>query len=129
MEERTDAPYWIYDKENNMFPEYGEFFKKIEKALGFELFTWQKTFIIMGTQRRNGKTLSMILRDLFMPETPYIDFTSKPRTHREMFYRQELLKIKRQLTDAGIETKPVFTSKKEINEYLKGSERKWQWRY
>ena len=42
MEERTDAPYWIYDKENNMFPEYGEFFKKIEKALGFELFTWQK---------------------------------------------------------------------------------------
>lgn len=42
---------WIYV---NPYPEYEELFKRIEAALGFKLFTWQKSFIVLGHFRRYG---------------------------------------------------------------------------
>ena len=44
---------WIY---RAVFPEYEGMFEKIEAALGFKLFVWQKTFIVTGIFRQYGKT-------------------------------------------------------------------------
>ena len=51
MSEKGDG--WIY---RNPFPEYEELFKRIEAALGFNLFVWQKSFIVMGHFRQYGET-------------------------------------------------------------------------
>ena len=48
---------WIYE---SVFPENEEMFKKIEAALGFKLFFWQKAYIITGQFRRYGKTTAEI---------------------------------------------------------------------
>lgn len=56
-------PEWIYAP-TNFSPELEKMFAAVEKALGFKLFIWQKTFIANTTYRRSGRTTAEILRDL-----------------------------------------------------------------
>lgn len=56
-------PEWIYAP-TNFSPELEKTFAAVEKALGFKLFIWQKTFIANTTYRRSGRTTAEILRDL-----------------------------------------------------------------
>lgn len=114
----AEAPEWIYGNDT-FFPEEVERLEKVEKALGFKLFFWQKTYILRGYFRRNGETTAIVLRDLLQMDRPPIDFTEFPRTNKENIYRHELMKIKEQLEAAGIETRPVLRSRGEKQEYLK----------
>lgn len=94
-------------------PKYERLFKDVEKALGFKLFAWQKTYILYGIYRRTGKTTAECLRELLEEDHCPIDYTLPPRNPREEIHRKELLKIKKKLSDAGIWTTPVFTTKVE----------------
>ena len=110
--------------EGMFFPEEEKFFEAIEVALGFKLFVWQKTFITTGHFRRSGKTTAEILRELTRRDMPPIDFTRPAHSEREKLYREELLKIKRKLNENGIQTREVFTTKKEMGEWLNEARKK-----
>ncbi len=98
---------WIY---RAVFPEYEGMFEKIEAALGFKLFVWQKTFIVTGIFRQYGKTTAEILRELLDVAGTPIDYTTRPMNERERFYREETKKIQGRLHNAGIETRVIFWS-------------------
>lgn len=115
MSEKGDG--WIY---RNPFPEHEELFKRIEAALGFNLFVWQKSFIVMGHFRRYGETTARILRELLDTEAAPLDYTRRCISHREDFYRQELRKIQERLKDAGIKTRVVFWSAGDKRRYAEG---------
>lgn len=77
-------PEWIYAP-TNFSPELEKTFAAVEKALGFKLFIWQKTFIANTTYRRSGRTTAEIRhkewqkRGLMAPlqpqETPEYSFS------------------------------------------------------
>jgi hypothetical protein len=92
----------------------------IEKAIGFKLFFWQKTYIEFGHYRRTGRTTAIILHELLRNSTVPIDATHfSPRNPRQRFVGQMLVDIYFKLKNAGIQTRTVFTCKKDIEEYEK----------
>ena len=97
--------------------EENRFFEEIEKALGLKLFAWQKTYILAGSFRRFGKTTAECIRELTSNKFLAIDFSEPPRSNREKFHRDELLKIKQKLTEHGIKTNPVIFTKAEKREF------------
>lgn len=113
----VQAPAWIY--EAAFFPNEEEMFKKIEKALGFRLFTWQKIWIIYGVERRTGRTTAECLRALLMQRPKPIDFTHAPRSAKEKIDRDILLELKGKLDEAGIITNPIAHTKDEYNRLLR----------
>ncbi len=104
-----------HDSHSALFEE--EKFKEIEKALGFDLFIWQKTFISMGVMRQTGETTARCLRSLVFGNCP-IDFSNPPSSQREACERYQMLRIKEKLDEEGIQTNPIFTTKREVNRYL-----------
>lgn len=105
---------WIYRK---AFPDYEELFERIEEALGFKLFIWQKSFIVMGHFRQYGATTARILRELLDVTASPIDFTARPMSNREDFYRKEMKEIQGKLKNVGIETRMIFWSAADRREY------------
>lgn len=105
---------WIYAP----LPEYEEFFQKIEKALGFKLFVWQKYFIAWGQKyfiawgvwRRLGKTTAQHIRRLVMDKEP-VYIPKKPRNAREKFENEELIRIYEKLKAGGVPTCEVIFKK------------------
>lgn len=96
---------WIYE---NFYPEHEELFEKVEKALGFKLFLWQKYFVITGRFRRYGKTTAEILRELLTVDGKPIDYRKRPGSIEEDFYRRKTKEIQKKLKEAGIETRVIF---------------------
>lgn len=94
-------PEWIYAP-TNFSPELEKTFAAVEKALGFKLFIWQKTFIANTTYRRSGRTTAEILRALLNVSKPPIDYTKPVTDHMERFYREETREIKAKLDAAGM---------------------------
>lgn len=95
-------------------------FDAVEKALGFRLFAWQKSYILRQGFRRMGRTTAEILQMLFDKEqydNP-IDFSEPPRNKRLRVFRQQFRDIWEKLLEAGIEMRPVFWSK--------ADKKKWQ---
>lgn len=92
---------------HNIIPEDYELMQRIEKALGFRLFTWQKTYITRGTFRQYGKTTAEILRRLIKSEEPLI-VPKRFRNPTEKFEFKEALLIYEKLKAAGISTCPVL---------------------
>lgn len=112
------APEWIYA------PLYGDpalekTLAAVEKALGFKLFIWQKTFIERGVFRRSGATTAEILRDLLNVNASPLDYTRPPHSNMKRFYREETKNIKEKLDAAGIPTRTVFFSHRDKVEYTK----------
>lgn len=97
-------------------PNEVELFEKIEKALGFKLFRWQKTFLTMGSFRQYGETTARILRDLLAVNYRPLDL-STARTPVEKLHRDYYRNIQERLTAAGIPTRTVFYNKRDINRY------------
>lgn len=93
-------------------------FAKIEQALGFKLFIWQKTYISRGYFRQYGATTAQILKRLLTDKEP-IDLTERAKSHREQIEREELIKIYQKLQAAGVETCKVFFTRKDKAEYAK----------
>ena len=109
---------WIYRPVNcNM--DLRKKLEAVEKALGFKLFVWQKTFIADGVFRQYGNTTAKILR-MLLCEDVLIDFTKPPQSAKERFFRMELLKIKRKLNGAGISTNKVYTNARCLEEEING---------
>lgn len=118
-----DLENWLY---RPIYPEE-EFFKKVEAALGFKLFIWQKAFIVTGVFRQYGETTAEILRELLETKAEPLDYTRPPENVRARFYRDEL-KVDFDLGDRitckeekwGIQIDARITEVKEI--YQKGTE-------
>ena len=110
---KKDLENWIY---RPIYPEE-EFFKRIEAALGFKLFIWQKAFILTGKFRQYGATTAEILRELLDTKAEPLDYTKPPTNGRAKFYRDNLREIQEKLQRAGIETRAVFWSQREKSSY------------
>lgn len=99
--EALEAHYKFVDDWLHMsFSGYEELFQKIEKALGFRLFTWQKTFLISGEYRRIGDTTARSIKQLL--EDKEINLQIPPRNARQRFEQNELLRIYDQLKPTGL---------------------------
>lgn len=118
-EERTKPENWIY-RPLNSDPGLEKILREVEKALGFKLFIWQKTFIERGVFRQYGETTARILRDLLSVWEKPLDYTGFPGSKIEEFYRKETREIKEKLNGTGIETREVFFNQKEKAEYMAG---------
>lgn len=81
----------------------------VEKALGFKLFFWQKTFIESGVFRCFGKTTAEILRDLSQVNEAPLDLRKyRGRNMRERVYYDGLLRVKAALDAAEVPTREVW---------------------
>lgn len=108
---------WIY---HTPFEKYNTVdFNAIEKALGFRLFGYQKSYILGQGFRQMGRTTAEILQMLFDKDqySNPIDFTCTPRNKQEAIFRQQFRDIWEKLHDAGIEMKPVFWSEEDKKSY------------
>ena len=95
-------------------------FDAVEKALGFRLFGYQKSYILGQGFRQMGRTTAEILRMLFDKEqydNP-IDFSGPARNRQKAIFRYQFRDIWEKLHDAGIPMRPVFWSKED--------KQKWQ---
>lgn len=99
-------------------PDQIELFEKIEKALGYKLFRWQKTFLIVGSFRQYGETTARILRDLLAVEKQPLDLSS-PKNVIERLNREYYRDIQEKLSIAGIPTRTVLYSKRDVRHYGK----------
>lgn len=100
---------WIYYP---IIPEEETLFEKIEKALGFKLFIWQKIFLLQGYFRCFGETTAKCLRKLLFEGDEPLDL-SGPKTHRERIECEILQNIKKKLEEAGIKTRTVYFTKED----------------
>lgn len=103
-------------------PEFEKQFEAIEAALGFKLFAWQKTYIAYGHFRQYGATTAEILRKLMQVEAFPLDYTKRPTTQREAWYRGFLREIKQQLDAAGVPTREVFFNQQQKRAYMENPE-------
>ena len=104
-----DFPEWIYSNggiEDTWL--YGEI-DEIEKALGFRLFLWQKYYMVYQYFRYYGETTAKNLTELitYRDKKP-LDFRKRPITRKELHARHDLLRLKKKLDDAGIQTRKVL---------------------
>lgn len=105
---------WIFSD----IPEEHDLISKIEKAMGFKLFLWQKMFIARNEFRQTGETTAKILRRLTKSDEP-IDLTRGFISAKERFEAQETIKIYEKLKAADIKTCPVFRTIEEKKEYMR----------
>ena len=108
---------WIY-RTVTMDTDLEKTREAVEKALGFKLFVWQKTYIERGYFRRYGATTAEILRELLNVSEAPLDYTRKPSSRMQSIYREELKEIKKKLDAAGITTRPVFFTRNDKERYL-----------
>lgn len=108
---------WIYNPIDAPYSEFEQTIGAVEKALGFRLFVWQKTYIAQGKFRKMGATTAEILRDLLDVSGKPIDYSRRAESEREHFYRWELYRIKEKLDNAGIPTRTVFFSERDKRAY------------
>ena len=64
---------WIY-RTVPMDPDLEKTLEAVEKALGFKLFVWQKTYIEHGYFRQYGATTAEILRELLNVSEAPLDY-------------------------------------------------------
>ena len=77
---------WIYRPINE--PDLENTLEAVEKALGFKLFVWQKTFIATGVFRQYGATTAKILRELLAVDARPLDYTTRPGSHMGVLPRR-----------------------------------------
>lgn len=109
------VPELIYGRQ--FAPDQEKMFDDIEKALGFRLFTWQKTYISMGEFRCFGKTTAECLKELLETEKEPLDYSKPWKNPREHIHREEMKRIKEKLDAAGIQTRIVFWNQIDKQEY------------
>lgn len=100
---------WIY---NPVVPEEEAIFGEIEKALGFKLLAWQKTYILQGHFRKFGATTAQCLKKLIFDGPDPLDLTG-PQNRRSQIECEMLWNIKKRLEEAGIKTRTVYFTKED----------------
>lgn len=91
---------------------WNNLFERIEDALGFKLFIWQKTYIMGLGYRCSGQTTADVLRNLVGERTSESIYLERPKNRREDFYQKELIEIKRKLDDKGIISRDIERKKR-----------------
>lgn len=99
------------------FQKDNEIFGKIENALGFRLYSWQKSYMYTGHFRRIGSTTAECLKKLLFNDMP-IDFSEKPRNMKEDCERSVMFRIYNTLQEAGITTNPILRNRKEKEAFM-----------
>ena len=124
--EEQDKHRWVFGELPD--PKWNKTFEEVEKALGFKLFYWQKTYVVGVGFRRFGSTTACILRDLLWDadESPIV-YTKPVSSKTESFYRAELLKIKEKLDKAGIKTRAVLHCQADVEEWLEKHAGRLSW--
>ncbi len=102
---QCEFPEWIYGPVND--PLWDSLFERIEEALGFKLFIWQKSYIMGLGYRRSGYTTADMLRKLVGERISAPIYLERPRNYMEDFCQHELIDIKRKLDDKGIISRSV----------------------
>ncbi|MCI8371286.1 MAG: DUF4406 domain-containing protein [Lachnospiraceae bacterium] len=120
----NNIPNFCYLK---LEPGCEELIQEIESALGFRLFTWQKSYIAYGNYRRIGKTTAHILRQLLYLESDPMDLSDNRRAAVYAdckmspllveAYRRRVKEIYEKLTRRGIAIRTVFFSKEDRERY------------
>ena len=90
-------------------------FDAVEKALGFRLFGYQKSYILGQGFRQMGRTTAEILRMLFDKEqydNP-IDFSKPPRNKRQQLFRNDFYDVWNKLNSANIKMRKVMWDEKD----------------
>lgn len=100
-------------------------FDAVEKALGFRLFGYQKSYILGQGFRQMGRTTAEILHQLLSVNEEPIDFSRPAPSKHISIFRQQFRDIWEKLRDAGIEMRPVFWSKEDKKKYEKESMNKF----
>lgn len=113
--EEDAIPNFVY--KGVLYPDKEDLFKRVEAALGFKLFTWQKSFIATGIFRKYGETTARCIRELLAVNSPPLDFSRKATHLRSEFYKMEMRKIQQKLNEAGIQTRKVFWSESDKIKY------------
>lgn len=117
--EDDKPPEWLY---HSPYERHGWVdFDAVEKALGFRLFGYQKSYILRQGFRQMGRTTAEMLRLLFDKEqydNP-IDFSKPARNHQKLIFRYQFRDIWEKLHDAGIPMRPVLWSIEDKNKYEK----------
>lgn len=108
-------PSWIY--ETHFDPEREELYKYVEKALGFKLFVWQKSYIEVGEFRRGGFTTAEHLKTLLNVDYLPLDFTKRATNLKMDIERREIRNIQEKLTEAGIPTRTIFWCEADKRKY------------
>jgi len=109
---------YITIHETPFLPTEEAFFEEVEKALGFKLYVWQKTYISsIGHFRKTGETTAICLKELLNTDAPPIDFSIPPKNARDDCERHQFREIQEKLIAAGIPTRTVFWSKREKEKY------------
>lgn len=114
--EEQEKISFIYQSPTDFY--WDKAFKEVERALGFRLFAWQKDFIQqtdpVNYGRRSGKTTAYILKLLLSNvDGRPLDFSRRPNSKRDDFFRKELISVKKKLDEAGVPTRKMFFSEKE----------------
>lgn len=104
-----EFPEWIYANDTIKNTWLCGEIDKIENALGFRLFYWQKYYMVHQRFRYYGATTAKNLTELitYRDKEP-LDFRKKSSTHKECCERHDLLRLKKKLDDAGIQTRKVL---------------------
>lgn len=113
---KRNVEKWIY---RELTGKDKEIFGKIEEALGFKLFVWQKSFLLTGQFRRMGATTAKCLRGLLFTGMEPLDFYRYPANKRERTEMEEIRKIKEKLDAAGIKTRPIFWNESDRERYYR----------
>lgn len=92
----------------NYNSEFVETISKVEQALGFKLYFWQKTYINIGKFRRYGYTTAKILKELLDTDAVAIDYRRPANSFSDRIYREELIEVKKKLDVAGVKTRDVL---------------------
>lgn len=96
-------------------PQWDEKFEKVEKALGFPLFYWQKSFISRGEYRQSGETTAHALRLLMdVSESKPIDFSKPASTKKELIFRNTVLELYEKLRYSDIPLRKIITHKGKV---------------
>jgi hypothetical protein len=89
-----------------------EVLSRIEKALGFELYEWQKEYLFENKEipesirlgRANGKTIIQIVKFILTEKEIYAYNIEMLVYRSRRWFRNEFLRIHEKLTDVGLET-------------------------
>lgn len=103
-------------------------FDAVEKALGFRLFGYQKSYILRQGFCQMGRATSEILQMLFDKDqyNNPIDFTYPPINKPNAIFRQQFRDLWEKLHNAGIEMRPVFWSAEDKKNWqMKHGPYKW----
>lgn len=123
--QQEDERRYMTDVYRSTSSKHEELYKQIEKALGFKLFYWQKTYIETGCFRQAGITTAKIIKQLLDVDAGIMNLSTEKdcryyadgeyRMHWAI-YKQEVKRIYEKLLQNKLPVRKVIFTKLEAIE-------------